>query len=41
MPTIFPAVPGVAPAMWASIASVSPRRYDGSEFIEIQIDDRL
>ncbi len=35
----FPTGPGGAPAMWPSIATKSARRHDGSEFIEIEIDD--
>ena len=38
---IFPAVPGGAPTMWPSIAPVSARWHDSSEFIEIEIHDGL
>jgi hypothetical protein len=35
----FPACPGRALAVWPSIATISARRHDGSELIEIEIDD--
>jgi hypothetical protein len=37
----FPACPGRALAVWPSIATISARRHDGSELIEIEIDDGL